>query len=240
MSAKPAHHRLRELLLHVLRTDADFEAFVMDRHEAVAQRFSAGQDRTQKTNLLLWHVAGQMILQELKESWPQAVASFESQHGSIAATDFLDRLRFQRSGSWVRTQAMMFALGAGLVAGLWLTLHAMMPAPTPSQPEAAQPKQSQPLPHAVATPDLTQAVQTLSGVLSDCKARPATNVRLVVLGKQVETQSDKDGQFTLRVPGEPDEPVQLRVQPSDSSQSHDHWVNLGQTHLSLQTESCAK
>jgi hypothetical protein len=27
MSAKPAHHRLRELLLHVLRTDADFEAF---------------------------------------------------------------------------------------------------------------------------------------------------------------------------------------------------------------------
>ncbi len=56
MSAKPAHHRLRELLLHMLRTDADFEAFVMDRHKAVARRFSDGQERTPKTNLLLWHV----------------------------------------------------------------------------------------------------------------------------------------------------------------------------------------
>jgi hypothetical protein len=240
MSAKPAHHRLRELLLHVLRTEDDFVAFVMDHHRAVAQRFSGGQDRIQKTNLLLWHVSGQVILKELKESEPQAVASFESQHGPIAAADFLDRLRFDHSGSWVRTQALMFALGAGLVAGLWLTLHAMMPTPTPSQREAAQPKLSQPHPHAAVAVDMTSSLQTLAGVLSDCKTRPATNVRLVVLGKQVETQSDKDGQFTLRVPGEPDEPVQLRVQPSDSSQSHDHWVNLGQTHLSLQTESCAK
>ncbi len=185
MSAKPAHHRLRELLLHVLRTDADFEAFVMDRHEAVAQRFSAGQDRTQKTNLLLWHVAGQMILQELKESWPQAVASFESQHGSIATTDFLGRLRFEHSGSWVRTQAMMFSMGAGLVAGLWLTLHAVTPTKPLPRPEAAQPQHAQPIPHAVATPDLTQAVQTLSGVL---------------------TRSDRDGQFTLSVPASPMSP----------------------------------
>jgi hypothetical protein len=240
MSAKPAHHRLRELLLHVLRTDSDFEAFVMDRHEAVAQRFSAGQDRTQKTNLLLWHVAGQVILKELKESWPQAVASFESQQGPIAAADFLDRLRFDHSGSWVRTQALMFGLGAGLVAGLWLTLHAMNPTKPLPMPDAGQPQQAQPLPHAIATPDTTQAVQNLAGILSDCKGRPAIHVRLVVLGKQVETRSDKDGQFTLRIPGDPDEPVQLRIQPSDGSQSHDHWVNLGQTHLSLQTESCAK
>lgn len=241
MSAKPAHHRLRELLLHVLRTDADFEAFVMDRHEAVAQRFSAGQDRTQKTNLLLWHIAGQMILQELKESWPQAVASFESQHGPIATTDFLGRLRFQHSGSWVRTQALMFGLGAGLVTGLWLTLHAVTQAPPHPRSDTGQRQQAQPLPHAaVAAPDMTQAVQTLAGVLSDCNGRPATNLRLVVLGKQVETKSDKDGQFTLSVPGESDEPVQLRIQPSESSQPHDHWVSLGQTHLSLQTESCAK
>ena len=207
MNAKPAHHRLRELLLHVLRTDADFEAFVMDRHETVAQRFSAGQERTQKTNLLLWHVAGQVLLQELKESWPQAVASFESQHGSMAATDFLDRLRFQHSGSWVRTQAMMFAMGAGLVAGLWLTLHAVTPSKPVPRPEAAQPQQAQPIPHSVTAPDMTQAVQTLAGVL---------------------TRSDRDGQFTLSVPGEPDEPVQLRIQPSDSSQAHDHWLSLAE------------
>ena len=40
----------------------------MNRHPAVAQRFSAGQERTQKTKLLLWNVAGHVILQELKES----------------------------------------------------------------------------------------------------------------------------------------------------------------------------
>ncbi len=88
MSAKPAHHRLRELLHAVLRTDADFAAFVMDHHPQVAQRFSDGQDRVQKTNLLLWHVAGQVILQELRQSFSQPVAAFESQHGPIAATDF--------------------------------------------------------------------------------------------------------------------------------------------------------
>lgn len=45
MTAKPASQRLRELLLHVLRTDADFVAFVMDLEPAVAQRFTDGQDR---------------------------------------------------------------------------------------------------------------------------------------------------------------------------------------------------
>ena len=101
-----------------------------------------------RRQICFWrHVSGQVILKELKESEPQAVASFESQHGPIAAADFLDRLRFDHWGQWVRTQALMFALGAGLVAGLWLTLHAMMPTPTPSQrSSAAQLSQLHPMP----------------------------------------------------------------------------------------------
>ena len=156
MSAKPAHHRLRELLLAVLRTDADFAAFVMDHHPQVAQRFSDGQDRVQKTNLLLWHVAGQVILQELRQSFSQPVAAFESQHGPIAATDFLDRLRFAHAGSWQRTQAMTFALGAGLVAGLWLTLR--VTSPIRQQPATTPDLWQTPPPAAVAL-DMTQAMQ---------------------------------------------------------------------------------
>ncbi len=58
-----------------------------------------------------------------------------------------------------------------------------------------------------------------------------------MLAKQSETRSDKDGQFTLRIPGELDEPVQLRIQPCDNRQPHDCWVSLSQTHLSLHTVS---
>lgn len=237
MSAKPAHLRLRELLLAVLRTDADFAAFVMDHHPQVAQQFSDGQDRLQKTNLLLWHVAGQVILQELRQSWPNEVTTFESQHGPIAATDFLERFRFAHAGSWRRTQVMTFALGAGLAAGLWFTLRATSPSPTQT---ATIPDLWQSPPPAVFALDMMQAMQPLAGGLRNCQGRPAQNVRLVVLGKQVEGFSDADGQFSLRVPGQPDEPVQLRVQAPEASEAHDHWVNLGQTHLSLPTKSCAK
>jgi hypothetical protein len=237
MSAKPAHHRLRELLLAVLRTDADFAAFVMDHHPQVAQRFSDGQDRVQKTNLLLWHVAGQVILQELRQSWPKEVTSFEYQHGPIAATDILERLRFAHAESWQRTQAMTFALGAGLVAGLWLTLRVTSPSPaqtatTPNPSHLEQP--------AAIAPDLAPAMQPLAGGLRDCKGHPVPRVRVVVLGKQIEGLSDANGQFSLRVPGQPEEPVQLRLQTTPTAEAHDHWVNLGQTHLTLPTKSCAQ
>ena len=237
MSAKPAHHRLRELLLSVLRTDADFAAFVMDHHPQVAQRFSDGQDRVQKTNLLLWHVAGQVILQELRQSWPKEVTSFESQHGPIAAMDFLDRLRFAHAGSWQRTQAITFALGAGLVAGLWLTLRVTSPS---RQQPATTPNLWQTPPPAAVALEMTQAMQPLAGGLRDCQGHPVRRVRVVVLGKQVEGHSDPDGQFSLRVPGQPEEPVQLRLQATPTAEAHDHWVNLGQTHLTLPTKSCPK
>jgi hypothetical protein len=62
----------------------------------------------------------------------------------------------------------------------------------------------------------------------------------LVLGKPVEGHSDSDGQFLLSVPGQLDEPVPLLVQTTPTSEAHDHWVNLGQTHLSLPIESCAE
>ena len=237
MSAKPARHRLRELLHAVLRTDAGFAAFVMDHHPQVAQRFSDGQDRVQKTNLLLWHVAGQVILQELRQSFSQPVAAFESQHGPIAATDFLDRLRFAHAGSWQRTQALTFALGAGLVAGLWLTLRVTSPIPaqTATTPDLSHLEQ-----HAAIALDMTQAVQPLAGGLRDCQGHPVPRVRVVVLGKQIEGHSNADGQFSLQVPGQPEEPVQLRLQTTPTAETHDHWVNLGQTHLTLLTKNCAQ
>ena len=60
------------------------------------------------------------------------------------------------------------------------------------------------------------------------------------MGKQIEARSDADGQFTLRVPGDPDEAVQLRLQVTPDADVHDHWVNLGQTHLGLFTSRCDK
>ena len=189
----------------------------------------------QKTNLLVWHVAGQVILQELRQSFSQPVAAFESQHGPIAATDFLDRLRFAHAGSWQRTQAMTFALGAGLVAGLWLTLRVTSPI---RQQPATTPNLSHLEPPAAIAPDLAPAVQPLAGGLRDCQGHPVPRVRVVVLGKQVEGHSDADVQFSLRVPGQPEEPVQLRLQATPTAEAHDHWVNLGQTHLSLPTKNC--
>ena len=132
---------------------------------------------------------------------------------------------------------MTFALGAGLVAGLWLTLRAI----SPIRPQPATiPDLWQTPPPAVVALDMTQAMQPLAGGLRDCQGHSVQRVRLVVLGKQVEGHSDADGQFSLQVPGQPDEPVQLRVQVPEASEAHDHWVNLGQTHLSLPTKSCAK
>ena len=77
MTAKPASQRQRELLLHVLRTGADFVAFVMDLEPAVAQRFTDGQDRVQRTNLLLLvrQVAGQGVLTQLRAAYPVQVVA---------------------------------------------------------------------------------------------------------------------------------------------------------------------
>lgn len=234
MSAKPASQRLRELLLHVLPTDADLMAFVMDHHRAMAQRFTDGQDRVQRTNLLLWHVAGQTVLTQLKAAWPVQVAAFESAHGPVVAADFVERLRFAHPGQWLRTQAVTFLLGAGVVAGLWLVLHAARPLPiTP----AVSPDLSPPPKLAASAADLAQAQQPLSGNVRDCHGRPARDVRIVILGKQAQTRSDSDGQFTLTVPGGVDEAVKLRIQTSPT-ESHDHWVNLGHQDLTLLTQPC--
>lgn len=232
MGAPPANHRLRHLLQEILREESDFSAFVMDRYLPVAQRFSDGQNRVQRTNLLLHHVAGQTVLADLRQAWPQQVAAYESQHGPIAPEHFLAQLRFAHPDAWLRTQALVFSLGASLLIGLWLVLRATAPTPIPT-PAIPTP----PPPHA---PDLAPVMQPLSGQIRDCRGRPAQNVRFLVLAKHVETRTDPDGLFSLTIPGHPDEPVLVRIQPSPPAQPHDHWVNLGQQHLSLTTEPCEK
>ena len=130
---------------------------------------------------------------------------------------------------------MTFALGAGLVAGLWLTLRVTSPI---RQQPATTLDLSHLEQHATTAPDRAPTMQPLAGGLRDCQGHPVPRVRVVVLGKQVEGHSYPDGQFSLRVPGQPEEPVQLRVQATPTAEAHDHWVNLGQTHLTLPTKNC--
>jgi hypothetical protein len=124
-----------------------------------------------------------------------------------------------------------------LVTGLWLTLRVTSPS---QQLPATTPDLSHLEPLAAVAPDLAPTMQPLAGGLRDCQGHPVPRVRVVVLGKQIEGLSDADGQFSLRVPGQPEEPVQLRLQTTPSAEPHDHWVNLGQTHLTLPTQSCAE
>ena len=63
----------------------------------------------------------------------------------------------------------------------------------------------------------------LAGGVRDCHGCPTPNVRLVVTGKQLATRNDPDGQFSLRVPGQLDAPVQLRLQTSQNVDRDGHW-----------------
>ncbi len=57
--------QLRALLIDTLRTDGDFNAFVLDYFPDVHRNFTGGMDRTGKLNLLLESVDGDNILQAL-------------------------------------------------------------------------------------------------------------------------------------------------------------------------------
>ena len=63
----------------------------------------------------------------------------------------------------------------------------------------------------------------LAGRVRDCHGCLAQNVRLVVTGKQLATRNGPDGQFSLRVPGQLDAPVQLRLKTSQNVDRDGHW-----------------
>ena len=63
----------------------------------------------------------------------------------------------------------------------------------------------------------------LAGGVRDCHGCLAQNVRLVVTGKQLATRNGPDGQFSLRVPGQLDAPVQLRLKTSQNVDRDGHW-----------------
>jgi hypothetical protein len=54
----------------------------------------------------------------------------------------------------------------------------------------------------------------------DCHGCLAQNVRLAVTGKQLATRNDPNGQFSLRVPGQLDAPVQLCLQTNVDPDGH--------------------
>lgn len=70
----PAPTVLRQLLDAVLITDSDFEAFCLDFFPSVSKRFASGNDRVQKTTLLLRLVEHRQILLHLQEAYPDKVA----------------------------------------------------------------------------------------------------------------------------------------------------------------------
>ncbi len=74
MAALVTRSRLRELLQDVLRTEADFGAFVLDDFPSVQVRFVGGMDRLSRTNLLLQCVDVNDIVRLLTASHP-AVAT---------------------------------------------------------------------------------------------------------------------------------------------------------------------
>lgn len=66
--------QLRELLRDTLRTDGDFNAFVLDYFPDVHRNFTSGMDRTSKLNLLLESVDGVDILRALIKLKPALAA----------------------------------------------------------------------------------------------------------------------------------------------------------------------
>lgn len=57
---------IRQLLAALLRTDSDYTAFCIDYFPSVADEFTNGLTRTDKTNLLLEQVAGALVIQHLQ------------------------------------------------------------------------------------------------------------------------------------------------------------------------------
>lgn len=70
MASDNLNAEARRLLNQVLRTDADFTAFVLDHFPATHQRFSLGMDRISRTSLLLEEVGAKLVQGKLKH-WTQ-------------------------------------------------------------------------------------------------------------------------------------------------------------------------
>jgi hypothetical protein len=66
---------IRKLLVEVLRTDADFDAFCMDYFHPIEQQFSAEMDRTRKINLLFQRVDPKKIFTFLQLHCPEDFSS---------------------------------------------------------------------------------------------------------------------------------------------------------------------
>lgn len=142
----PTLASLRNLISHVLVSDAELNAFCLDFFRTVQQRFTDGMDRLQKVNLLLELVPAADILSRLRESNPDEVAeaagllryldetaptpasarpSPQPPGGAYAAAWYVHRLRAERDAlSYLGTPGKPTILwGPELFGKTWMLQH---------------------------------------------------------------------------------------------------------------------
>ncbi|MBL9008154.1 MAG: CHAT domain-containing protein [Myxococcales bacterium] len=78
---------VRKVLAEVLRTDADLDAFCLDRMPDVASRFSRGMDRIEKTNLILRIEQPETVLRLLRDTHRTATERAEALLAKQVATE---------------------------------------------------------------------------------------------------------------------------------------------------------
>src|SRR5688572_5406887 len=81
---------LRQLLMSVLPTDSDQDAFVLDFFREVFRQFAAGMDRGRKINILLESHETDEILKALEQHAPQRLRKYLGQIPSPPAPMRLD------------------------------------------------------------------------------------------------------------------------------------------------------
>lgn len=81
-----ARRDLRQLLMNVLPTDSDQDAFVIDYFTSVFRRFASGMDRPQKLNILFEAHEPDEILAALEHHQPERVRRYFPQPSTPSAT----------------------------------------------------------------------------------------------------------------------------------------------------------
>lgn len=77
-SSAQIRHTARSWLEQELPTDAEFDAFVLDRYPVVYKRFSGGMDRVAKTNLLLLVIEPNAVLATLSQAVNRPLSASDS------------------------------------------------------------------------------------------------------------------------------------------------------------------
>lgn len=77
MQSVPSRSLVRQLIIQLLRTDSDLNAFCLDYFSSVQKRFVDGMDRVQKVNLLLEVANPDDVLKTLRQAFPEEIRRLE-------------------------------------------------------------------------------------------------------------------------------------------------------------------